>query len=145
MATAEKTRLEQRQREEAAERKEKRVQWQTKLFRYTRRKCREGMVGLPHPQPPFFSLFPLQAHRRELAVHDSPGEEAAGAGQQHGREQQLATKSFYVAPPLLERGLLCPLHTLTRSHSEHLAMRPGSNHSNRVSGDSSTPPHPPLA
>ncbi len=33
LATAEKTKLEQRQREEAAERKEKGVQWETKLFR----------------------------------------------------------------------------------------------------------------
>ncbi len=34
MATAEKTKLEQRQREEAAERKEKGQKWETKLFRY---------------------------------------------------------------------------------------------------------------
>ena len=34
MATAEKTKLEQRQREEAAERKEKGQKWETKLFRF---------------------------------------------------------------------------------------------------------------
>ncbi len=71
MATAEKTKLEQRQREEAAERKEKGQKWETKLFRY----AISPSTGRTYTNnfPPLF-----QAYRRELAVHDTAGEEAAG-------------------------------------------------------------------
>ncbi len=73
MATAEKTKLEQRQREEAAERKEKSQKWETNLFRFAISPSTSRAYSTLTIFSPLF-----QAYRRELAVHDTAGEEAAG-------------------------------------------------------------------